>query len=106
MAAIEAIAFSRASRVITCDGLTSRRRRSIASRPASSAASFLAGANAGMPFSPAGLIPRKSSAVDIVFAVNWPPHAPAPGQATPSSSWSSPALMFPTACAPTASKTS
>ncbi len=26
--------------------------------------------------------PRNSSTVDIVFAVNWPPHAPAPGQAT------------------------
>ena len=27
-------------------------------------------------------MPRNSSAVDIVLAVNWPPQAPAPGQAT------------------------
>ena len=45
-----------------------------------------------MPFSPDGLMPRKSSAIAIVFAVNWPPHAPAPGQATDSSSCSSAAL--------------
>ena len=76
------------------------------SRPASSAACGLAGSSAGIPFRPAGLIPRNSSAVDIVLAVNWPPHAPAPGQATPSSSWSSSALMLPAAWAPTASKTS
>ena len=55
VAAMEAIAFSSASRVITCDGVTSRRRRSMARRPASSAASRFAGSSAGMPFSPAGL---------------------------------------------------
>jgi hypothetical protein len=37
--------------------------------------------------------------VDIVFAVNWPPHAPAPGQATPSSSFRSSAEIFPAAYA-------
>ena len=42
----------------------------------------------------------------MVFAVNWPPQAPAPGQAAPSSSWTSAPLIFPTAWAPTASKTS
>ena len=78
----------------------------MASRPAASAASALDGCSAGIPLSPAGLIPRKSSAVDIVFAVNCPPHAPAPGHATPSSSCRSSSLIFPTACAPTASKTS
>ena len=50
-----------------------------------------------MPFSPAGLRPRNSSIVDIVLAVNWPPHAPAAGQATDSSSCSSSALSFPAA---------
>ena len=45
-------------------------------------------------------MPRNSSAVAIVFAVNWPPHAPAAGQATDSSSCSSAALIFPAACAP------
>ncbi len=42
----------------------------------------------------------------MVFAVNWPPHAPAPGQATLSSSCSSEAVIVPAACAPTASNTS
>ena len=53
-----------------------------------------------MSFWPAGLIPRNSSAVAIVFAVNWPPHAPAAGHATPSSSCSSSAVIFPAAYAP------
>ena len=35
------------------------------------------------------------SAIAIVFAVNWPPHAPAPGQATSSRSCSSSALIVP-----------
>ena len=59
-----------------------------------------------MPLRPPGLIPRNSSAVDIVFAVNWPPQAPAPGHATLSSSCSSSALIVPAACAPTPSNTS
>ena len=46
----------------------------------------------GTPFSPAGLMPSRSSAMDIVLAVNCPPHAPAPGQATPSSAWTSSGL--------------
>ena len=41
--------------------------------------------------------------VDIVFAVNCPPHAPAAGHATDSSSCSSSALIFPAAYAPIAS---
>ncbi len=50
-----------------------------------------------MPFAPAGDRPMNSRMVDIVFAVNWPPHAPAPGQATDSSSCSSSAVMWPAA---------
>ncbi len=84
----------------------SLRTSSTASRPASSAAASLLFASAGIPFRPAGLIPRKSSASDIVFAVNWPPHAPAPGQAAPSSSCRSAGDIVPAACAPTPSKTS
>ena len=38
---------------------------------------------------PRGEMPRKSSAVAIVLAVNCPPHAPAPGQAHASSACSS-----------------
>ena len=47
-----------------------------------------------------------SNAVAIVFAVNCPPHAPAPGQAMRSSSASFASLIVPALCAPTASKTS
>ena len=46
---------------------------------------------------------RGYGALAIVFAVNWPPHAPAPGHATFSSSSSSASSIFPTACLPTAS---
>ncbi len=78
----------------------------MAIRPLSYAAWCFAGSIAGTSLSPAGLMPRNSSAVAIVLAVNWPPHAPAPGQATPSSSCTSSLLMLPAAAAPTASKTS
>ena len=40
-------------------------------------------------------MPRNSSAVDIVLAVNWPPQAPAPGQAADSMAWSSSAVILP-----------
>ena len=51
-------------------------------------------------------MPSTSKAIAIVLAVNWPPQAPAPGQATSSSACSSSSVIFPAACAPTASKTS
>jgi hypothetical protein len=44
--------------------------------------------------------------VAIVFAVYWPPQAPAPGEATASSSASSSSVMSPAAWLPTASNTS
>ena len=44
-----------------------------------------------------GLMPRNSSAVAIVLAVNWPPHAPAAGHATDSSSCRSAASILPAA---------
>ena len=47
-----------------------------------------------------------SKAMAIVLAVNWPPHAPGPGVAAASSSWSSSSVMRPVASAPTPSKTS
>ena len=106
VAATDAAAFSIASRVTMCDGRTSSRSSRIASRPHSSAASPLPRLSAGIPFSPAGLMPRKSSAVDMVLAVNWPPQAPAPGHAADSTSCSSAASIVPAAYAPTASKTS
>ena len=76
------------------------------SAPASFAACALPGAVAGMPLCTGGLSPRKSRAIAIVFAVNWPPHAPAPGHAALSSSCSSAGSIVPAACAPTPSKTS
>ena len=54
----------------------------------------------------AGEMPRKSITIAIVFAVNWPPQAPAPGHAQPSSSCTSSSVIFPAARAPTASNTS
>ena len=53
-----------------------------------------------------GEMPIISKAVAIVFAVNWPPQAPAPGQARLSISLSSCAEMRPALKAPTASNTS
>ncbi len=106
VAATAATAFSIASRVMICDGRTSSRTSRIAMRPASYAASVFAGSVAGTSLSPAGLMPRNSSTVAIVFAVNWAPHAPAPGQATFSSSCTSAFDIVPAAAAPTASKTS
>ena len=46
-----------------------------------------------------------SKAIAIVFAVNWPPQAPAPGLATASISARSSSLIVPFACAPIASNT-
>ena len=107
VAAIEAIAFSKASRVSTCDGRVSVSTSFIASSPAFTAACGLPGCVAGISFRPGALTPRKSRAVAIVFAVNCPPHAPAPGQAALSSACTSRlASSMPAACAPTASKTS
>ena len=106
LAATAAAAFSSASRVMICEGRTSSRTSRITIRPHSSAASPLPRLIAGIPFMPAGLMPRKSSAIDIVLAVYWPPHAPAAGQAADSTSWSSSASILSAAYAPTASKTS
>ena len=51
-------------------------------------------------------MPRKSITIAIVLAVNWPPQAPAPGQAHDSSSCTSSSVIFPAARAPIASNTS
>src|ERR1700693_2869687 len=80
--------------------------RSMTRRPARSATSSLCGSSAGTSFVPAGLMPRNSIAIDIVFAVNCPPQAPAPGQALSSISRNSLRLILPAETAPTASKTS
>ena len=95
VAATEAIAFSIERRSTIADGRTSRRTRSMTSSPQRRAAASLAGSSAGMPFRPAGESPRNSSTIDIVLAVYWPPHAPAPGQAAPSISYSSSSVIVP-----------
>ena len=46
-----------------------------------------------------------SSTMLIVFAVNWPPQAPAPGQAAFSTSYSSSSVILPARYAPIASYT-
>ena len=58
------------------------------------------------PLNPIGDTPSISNAVDMVLAVNWPPQAPAPGQARLSISFSSFASIFLALKAPIASKTS
>ena len=95
MAATQAIAFSIDSRVTNSLGRTSRRTRSMTISPQRCAASSLSGCSAGMPFRPAGERPRISRTIDIVLAVYWPPHAPAPGQLTDSISYSSSADILP-----------
>ena len=106
VAATAAIAFSNAARVRIFDGTRPSFRRSMTSRPAARATPAFAGSVAGTSFAPIGERPRNVSAVAIVFAVNWPPHAPAPGHAPASTSQSFSSESFPAACAPTASKTS
>ena len=54
---------------------------------------------------PGRLIPIASAIELIVLAVNMPPHAPSPGQAVASISWSSASVIVPAAHAPTASNT-
>jgi hypothetical protein len=51
-------------------------------------------------------MPSISNAIAIVLAVNWPPHAPKPGEAASSIALSSSSVILPAAWAPIASKTS
>ena len=86
------------------------RRRALSAstvrRPAWNAAVGLSGCTAGMSFRPIGERPRKLIASAIVLAVNWPPQAPAPGQACVSTAFSCSSSIVPAPCAPTASNTS
>ena len=80
-AATDAMAFSKALRVMICEGFRSLRTRSITSSPQRNAAWFFSSAVAGMPLRPAGEMPMASMIVAMVLAVNWPPQAPAVGHA-------------------------
>ncbi len=102
----QAIAFSSESRVITWLGRRSSASTRITSSPIFSATVPFSSSSAGTIAEPPGLIPIASKAQAIVLAVNWPPQAPAPGLATPSSSCRSSSLISPAAWAPIASKTS
>ena len=104
--ATPAIAFSSEALVMIWLGRRSRLSTSTTSRPASSATWPFLPSSAGTIDEPIGEMPSISNASAIVFAVNWPPHAPAPGEAALSISSSSLSSILPTACAPTASKTS
>ena len=102
----QAIAFSSELRVITRLGRMSSARTRITRSPICSATVALSESSAGTIAEPPGEIPSASIAQAIVFAVNWPPQAPAPGLATSSSERSSSSVMLPAAWAPIASKTS
>jgi hypothetical protein len=97
------MAFSNASRVRMSLGKTPRLSTSMISSPASLPIAFLRASVAGGEAEPIGESPMNSIAMAIVFAVYWPPHAPAPGQATFSSAMSSSSLILPAALAPIAS---
>ena len=75
-------------------------------RPQARATTVLRGSVAGTSPAAMGATPRNARVVAMVLAVNWPPQAPAPGQARSSSARRSLSLMVPAAWAPTASNTS
>ena len=88
--ATAAIAFSSAAlRDDRRSGAGPRSARPSPARRTRSATSSLRPSSAGTIAEPAGEMPSTSKAIAIVLAVNWPPQAPAPGEATSSSSCSS-----------------
>ena len=105
LVATAAIAFASDCLVITSLGRRPERRTSITSSPHCTATSSLRPSSAGTIAVPAGEIPSASNAIAIVLAVNWPPQAPAPGEAASSSSCSSASVILPAAHSPTASNT-
>ena len=106
VAATAAIAFSSEPLVMIELGFRSSSSSLMTSFPASTQTSSLRGSMAGTEALSIGEMPITSNAVAIVLAVNWPPHAPGPGQAACSSADSSASSILPAACAPTASITS
>ncbi len=106
VAATAVIALSNAARVRIWLGRRSSATRRMMISPARIAAPPLRGSTAGMSLSPIGDSPIISLTIAMVLAVNWPPQAPAPGQATSSSARSSLSSIRPAAVAPTASNMS
>ena len=101
-----AIAFSMERFVTMSRGRSPFPARVTASLPAFCATTALAASVAGTLPLPSGEMPSASQTTAIVFAVNWPPQAPAPGQATSSRVLNSWSVILPAAWAPTASNTS
>ncbi len=94
-AATLAMAFSMPVRVMSFDGRRSLRAAAMTSSPAVREAACLSGDVAGTPERSMGEIPRNSQAMAMVLAVNWPPQAPAPGQAEASSTSSAASSIWP-----------
>ncbi|CAM5260694.1 hypothetical protein RLIN73S_02495 [Rhodanobacter lindaniclasticus] len=94
-----------AVREISARGVRPCLRQSITSSPQRRAALSLSGCVAGMSFKPIGDSPSVVSTIAMVLAVNWPPQAPAPPQASHSTARSSASSILPAPCAPTASNT-
>ncbi|CAL1692820.1 hypothetical protein MMB232_03002 [Brevundimonas subvibrioides] len=74
-------AFFRLARVMYLRAVSPANTRSTISRPHRSPSDALAGSTAGTSLAPIGDSPIIDSAMAMVLAVNWPPQAPAPGQA-------------------------
>ena len=106
VAATQAMAFSKASRVSTSAGVWPRASTSMTRRPASKPAFVLRASVAPAEPLPRGAMPRNSMAVAMVLAVYCAPQAPAPGQATSSSAVSCASVIWPAAWRPTPSNTS
>ena len=105
LAATLAMVFSIDLRVMICEGRRLARTASMIMRPASRVAACLSCRVAGTPESCMGEMPRISPLMAMVLAVNWPPHAPAPGQALASSASRPASSILPAAWAPMPSKT-
>ncbi|CAI8407203.1 MAG: Uncharacterised protein [Hyphomonas sp. TMED17] len=101
-------AFSNASRVQISRGRKPVSISRMTASPEATAYSSRLVYGAGSAEDNGNASPIASLTQAIVLAVNWPPHAPSPGQAIRSSaaSFSSLILSSPAACAPTASNTS
>ena len=105
IAIVTAIAFSNAWRVSSWRGRRSWRIAATSASADRAALSAFSASSAAIVEECGRLMPIASKADDIVFAVNIPPHEPAPGHARRSTSRSSPASMRPALNSPTASNT-
>ena len=100
------MAFSNAFLVMMSRAVIPFRIKLTTASPAAKASASLLESIAGALALPGSAIPKASAAELIVLAVNIPPHAPSPGQAALSISPNSFSDIFPSAQAPTPSKTS